>query len=214
MGHVRRPHNPSADVRPGSPGIRTWAYHPAMTSVESVSLDPQQTVEGKLWASRLGGLPMILRIVWVVAVGITACSHARAAEKTMPINFIGEWCFSAQENKTTSYTLPSWTEDGRCTKILSIEPYGFFGEGRNCEPVKYAAQKGYRTLWHRLHCYDHRQLPTRRSRDGRCAPNLRVQSLQRQPDGHHEIEIAKRRGSDVQPLPASVPRVFAGRRQG
>jgi len=27
------------------------------------------------------------------------------------------------------------TEDGRCTKILSIDQYGFFGEGRHCEPV-------------------------------------------------------------------------------
>ena len=35
----------------------------------------------------------------------------------------------------TSYTLPSWTEDGHCTKILSIDQYGFHGEGRNCEPV-------------------------------------------------------------------------------
>jgi hypothetical protein len=78
---------------------------------------------------------MMLRIVCVAAAGVIACSHARAAEKTMPINFIGEWCYSSQENKTTSYTLPSWTEDGRCTKILSIDQYGFFGEGRHCEPV-------------------------------------------------------------------------------
>jgi hypothetical protein len=31
--------------------------------------------------------------------------------------------------------LPSWTADGRCTKILSIDQYGFFGEGQHCEPV-------------------------------------------------------------------------------
>jgi hypothetical protein len=77
----------------------------------------------------------MLRIVCAAAAGIIACSHARAAEKTMPINFIGEWCYSSQENNTTSYTLPSWTEDGRCTKILSIDQYSFYGEGRNCEPV-------------------------------------------------------------------------------
>src|SRR6266478_667181 len=77
----------------------------------------------------------LLRIVCVAAAGVIACSHARAAEKTMPINFIGEWCYSSQENKTTSYTLPSWTEDGRCTKILSIEQYGFVGDGRHCAPV-------------------------------------------------------------------------------
>ena len=78
---------------------------------------------------------MTLRVVWVAAAGVIACSQARAAEKTMPINFIGEWCYSSQENKTTSYILPSWTADGRCTKILSIDQYGFFGEGRHCEPV-------------------------------------------------------------------------------
>ena len=53
----------------------------------------------------------------------------------MSINFVGDWCYSSQENKTTSYTLPSWTEGGHCTKILSINQYGFYGEGRNCEPV-------------------------------------------------------------------------------
>jgi hypothetical protein len=78
---------------------------------------------------------MMLRIVSIAAAGIIACSHARAAEKTMPINFIGEWCYSSQESKTTSYKLPSWTEDGRCTKILSIDQYGFSGEDRHCEPV-------------------------------------------------------------------------------
>jgi hypothetical protein len=73
----------------------------------------------------------MLRIVCVAAAGVIACSHARAAEKTMPINFIGDWCYSSQENKTTSYTLPSWTDDGRCTKILSIDQYGFIGKGRD-----------------------------------------------------------------------------------
>lgn len=68
---------------------------------------------------------MMLRIACVAVAGVVACSYARAAEKTMPINFIGEWCYSSQENKMTSYTLPSWTEDGRCTKILSIEQWGF-----------------------------------------------------------------------------------------
>ena len=29
----------------------------------------------------------------IAAAGVIACSHARAAEKTMPINFIGEWCY-------------------------------------------------------------------------------------------------------------------------
>ena len=53
----------------------------------------------------------------------------------MPINFIGEWWYSSQENKTTSHTLPSWTKDGHCTEIRSIETSGVYGEGRHCEPV-------------------------------------------------------------------------------
>ena len=78
---------------------------------------------------------MMLRSICVAAAVVVATSPARAVEKTMPINFIDEWCYSSQEGKTTSYTLPSWTEGGHCTKILSIEQYSFYGEGRNCEPV-------------------------------------------------------------------------------
>jgi hypothetical protein len=62
--------------------------------------------------------------------------HTRtAAEKTMPIEFVGEWCFSSQENKTTEYNLPSWIEDGHCTKIISIDQYGFYDDVKNCRPV-------------------------------------------------------------------------------
>jgi hypothetical protein len=75
------------------------------------------------------------------ATSVIASSHARAAEITMPINFIGEWCYSSQESKTTSYTLPSWTEDGHCTKILSINQDGFYGEDRHCEPVNMRLKK-------------------------------------------------------------------------
>ncbi|HTV38481.1 MAG TPA: hypothetical protein VMF12_18785 [Xanthobacteraceae bacterium] len=78
---------------------------------------------------------MILRSICVVAAVIVTGSHGRAVEKTMSINFVGDWCYSSQESKTTSYTLPSWTEGGRCSKILSIEQYSFYGEGRHCEPV-------------------------------------------------------------------------------
>jgi hypothetical protein len=78
---------------------------------------------------------MMLRTVCVAAASLIASSHASAAEKTMPINFIGDWCYLSQEDKTTSYQLPSWIEGGRCTKILSIDQYSFFGEGRHCEPV-------------------------------------------------------------------------------
>jgi hypothetical protein len=53
----------------------------------------------------------------------------------MPISLIGEWCYESQEGKTTSYTLPSWTKGGVCTKILSIDQEVFYGEHRNCDPV-------------------------------------------------------------------------------
>ena len=78
---------------------------------------------------------MILRTGFLIAAAVIACSHAHAAEATMSINFVGDWCYSSQEDKTTSYALPSWTEGGRCTKILSIQPEVFYGEGQNCDPV-------------------------------------------------------------------------------
>jgi hypothetical protein len=77
----------------------------------------------------------MLRFAIIVLVGLALCGPANAAAKKMPINLIGEWCYSGQENRTTTYKLPSWTEDGRCTQILSIMEEGFFGESRNCEPL-------------------------------------------------------------------------------
>src|ERR1700748_1320110 len=77
----------------------------------------------------------MLRFAIIVVVGLLFCGPANAAAKKMTLNFIGEWWYSAQENNTTTYKLPSWTEDGRCTKILSIMEEGVFGESRNCEPL-------------------------------------------------------------------------------
>jgi hypothetical protein len=78
-----------------------------------------------------------LRIVCVAAPAVIACSHARAAEKTMPIDFVGDWCFQSQDAANTAYTLPSWTEEGHCTGILSIDKYGFYfvSKARYCEPL-------------------------------------------------------------------------------
>lgn len=59
----------------------------------------------------------------------------------MPIHFVGDWCFESLEGSTKSYQLPSWTEGGLCTKILSIHQYGFYGEGRHCEPLKVKVTK-------------------------------------------------------------------------
>jgi hypothetical protein len=68
----------------------------------------------------------------IVPLGLISQANA---EKTMSINFVGDWCYASQEKNTTSYSLPSWTEDGHCTKILSIDPYQFYGEGITCELV-------------------------------------------------------------------------------
>lgn len=78
---------------------------------------------------------MILRTGFLIAAAVIGCSHAHAAEPSMTINFVGDWCYASQENKTTSYTLPSWTEGGRCIKILSIAENIFSGEGRTCDLV-------------------------------------------------------------------------------
>jgi hypothetical protein len=83
----------------------------------------------------------MLRIILVAAAGAIACSHACAADNALSINFVGDWCYASQEANTTSYTLPSWTDGGVCTKILSIDENGFHGEGRSCEPVKISYRK-------------------------------------------------------------------------
>jgi hypothetical protein len=49
----------------------------------------------------------LLRIVCVAAAVDIACSHARAAEKTMPIDFVGEWCFDSQDKNVSWYMLPT-----------------------------------------------------------------------------------------------------------
>ena len=54
----------------------------------------------------------LLRIVCVAAAVVIACSHARAAEKTMTIDFVGDWCFDSQDKNVSWYKLPSWTEGG------------------------------------------------------------------------------------------------------
>lgn len=76
----------------------------------------------------------------VIAITI-ACDQAGATDKTMPIMFVGDWCFGSLENKTTNYTLPSWTEGGLCKKILSINPWTFYSEGWHCEPMEVRQKK-------------------------------------------------------------------------
>jgi hypothetical protein len=79
-----------------------------------------------------------LKIVCVAAAVIFMATdgHARA-DDTMPIDFVGDWCFESRAASATSYVLPSWTEDGHCTDILSIDKYGFYfkAEKNYCMPV-------------------------------------------------------------------------------
>jgi hypothetical protein len=88
----------------------------------------------------------LLRIVCVAAAVFIACSQARASEKTMPIDFVGDWCSPSRDDaakNTAVYTLPSWTEDRHCTDILSIDKYGFYfiSKKRYCEPVNMRLEK-------------------------------------------------------------------------
>jgi hypothetical protein len=90
----------------------------------------------------------LLRIVCVAAAVVIACSHARAAEKTMSIDFVGDWCFDAEMTKSSPkneswYKLPSWTEGGLCKGILSITKYGWHhADGsEHCEPIKVQLSK-------------------------------------------------------------------------
>jgi hypothetical protein len=83
------------------------------------------------------------KLLLVAAALCGLVSTAPAADKPMqmPIDFIGEWCQSNEESYVkgaTNYKLPSWTEGGVCTRILSVQRYGFsFPDGRlNCGPTK------------------------------------------------------------------------------
>jgi hypothetical protein len=80
----------------------------------------------------------LLRLFFAVTI-VVVCSRARAAEMQMPIDFVGEWCSPSTSERKTKYTLPSWTEEGKCVDILSVEKWGFtFSEkegGKTCVPT-------------------------------------------------------------------------------
>ena len=83
-------------------------------------------------------MPTLLRLTCAAAI-VVACSQVRAADKRMPIDFIGEWCNPTRYEGETDYTLPSWSEDHKCNEIMSIDQYGFvFNMGGDketyCEP--------------------------------------------------------------------------------
>jgi|SRR5688572_13287975 hypothetical protein len=86
-------------------------------------------------------MSMMVQVFCFAAANVVAFSHAHAAQKAMPIHFVGDWCYASQDNATTAYALPSWTEGGRCTKILSVYEYGFHAQGMNCEPVNISLRK-------------------------------------------------------------------------
>ena len=63
----------------------------------------------------------MLRIGCIAASALFFCSHAFAADDMMTIDFVGDWCSPSKDKGTSTYALPSWTEDGKCTDILSID---------------------------------------------------------------------------------------------
>jgi hypothetical protein len=76
---------------------------------------------------------------YVAAITAVLLGPADAKVVTLPTSVVGDWCYSSQDGKETSYQLPSWTEGGHCTKILSIGQYEFHTEGQNCDPVSIKA---------------------------------------------------------------------------
>jgi hypothetical protein len=80
---------------------------------------------------------MTLQTVCVAAAVAISCGYANAADKTMTIDFVGDWCSPFRDKGMSMYTLPSWTDEGKCTDILSINKYGFYfnSEKIHCEPV-------------------------------------------------------------------------------
>lgn len=84
---------------------------------------------------------MIFRISCVGLACQVTLGQAYSAEKTMPIHFVGDWCYQEEQDKTTTYALPSWIEGGHCTKILSINEYRFYGQGSHCEPLNISLKK-------------------------------------------------------------------------
>ena len=86
----------------------------------------------------------LVRLSCVAAI-VAVCSQAGATEIQMPIDFVGEWCSPSTFEGKTKYTLPSWTDEGKCTDIISIEKWGFtFSEregGRTCLPTSIQTKK-------------------------------------------------------------------------
>lgn len=79
------------------------------------------------------------RLALVAAISIAATA-SQAAEKQMPIDFVGEWCSPEKDENSTEYSLPSWAlqePDGKCTDILSVEKWGFYGfNNQTCIPAE------------------------------------------------------------------------------
>jgi hypothetical protein len=76
--------------------------------------------------------------VFAIAIGYDPVC---AADATMPIMFVGDWCYGSVDNRTTNYTLPSWTEGGLYKNILSISPCTFYAEKWHREPMQVRQRK-------------------------------------------------------------------------
>jgi hypothetical protein len=87
-------------------------------------------------------LRLVVATIIAVMLSCASSANAHAQTPTMPIDFVGEWCFSSQENLSMNYMLPSWTEEGHCKKILSVSKHGFGFENKSyCEPLKIKLSK-------------------------------------------------------------------------
>jgi hypothetical protein len=76
------------------------------------------------------------KLLMTAAALLALVTPAAAAEKTMPIELVGDWCYASTNAPTWEYKLPSWIDDGHCKRILSIDKYTFYfsDEKKFCEP--------------------------------------------------------------------------------
>jgi hypothetical protein len=87
-------------------------------------------------------MPTLARLTCAAAI-MMICGQAHAADKRMPIDFIGEWCNPTPFDGKTNYTLPSWSED-HITTTTSASPIKGAPTGAGYAAIAYGCRRlGY-----------------------------------------------------------------------
>lgn len=84
---------------------------------------------------------MMFRKLLCAAAAAHAMAGVAHAEGKIPIMLVGEWCLASADGAEANYTLPSWTGDGVCKKILSIDPWTISWDEKSCEPIQIQQKK-------------------------------------------------------------------------